>query len=212
MFMFPDTMITRHFALTLAFAVSVFSQESKPIKSLSLQEYETIVEEVLPCPVAHLTESRDFYLCMTIVPPGYRTDERELLVVLTSSAGNIELVLRRPEQAIWRFANEAYANNEAECRSLPGLQIRELHTSDRIAIERIVGRPWQHLVADVVPRGDLFADPTTYRIRARSIAGVVTADLSGPGTVVSRQPSALLSWAERVRKHAEAALQKRREN
>lgn len=201
--MLPDTKMILRLVLALVWVFGVHAQEGIPIKTVTPREYQRIVDQVLPCPSFQIKESRDYQLCMTIIPPGHRLDERELLVVLTSSGGAVEMILRQPEQSIWQFASEASAR-DMDWRN--GLQIRELRTRERTVIDRVVGSSWRRVTADLIPDGDFLMDPTAYKIRAQSITGTTSIDLTGPGAISRRQSSALLRWAEGVRRRSEAAL------
>ena len=180
------------------------AQQMTPLAQVTPVEYEAILKRALRCPEPTLREPRDHALCLVIVPPGHRPNERELLVFLSSVGGRAELLLREPISPLWQLANEAKAAAAPGWDQLPGLKIRTYRSADAAVVSRVAGQSWTKLRTDVVPQGDWFTDPTQYRIRAHTLAGDVSLDLSGPGAAAKVQPSDLLAWAEGVR--ARAAL------
>lgn len=185
------------------------AQESSSRKTtqLTLSDYETVLERVLPCPTTKLRETRDFQLCLLIVPPGHRFDERELLAAFSFRRGTIEMLLIQPEQPLWRYASDLKASGVADWDSLPNLKIKAFRTTDSKLVVHVTGRSWTKLLTQVIPQDDWFMDATLYRIHAQTLVGSVALESRGPGPSARRQPSEVLSWAERVRREAGTILE-----
>ena len=203
-----NTAMTRFVLVSLMLSLvsaDVALTQDRPGAQLTLAEYQSAVERVLPCPDASLRETRDFRLCLLIVPPGHR-EERELLVALTYGAGAFELLLSQPEIGLWRYANEAKDKGKTGWAAFAGLRVRTVKVTDANVIRKIAGRSWTTLTTGVVPQRDWFTDATLYRITAESQVGRIAVELEGPGPSARRQPSELLAWAERVRKQGTELL------
>ncbi|MDQ3280949.1 MAG: hypothetical protein M3Q69_06020 [Acidobacteriota bacterium] len=168
---------------------------------ITVSAYEAFVQQVLPCPAPALRETRDFRLCLLIVPPGHRVDEREMLAVFSFRGGVTEMILTMPDVPLWRYANEGKPNGA-------DLKVRTLRTADPKLVTRVAGTSWTKLTAPVVPQLDWFIDATRYQLHGDSFVGSTAVDLFGPGSSARKQPSELLAWAERVRKQAIAILEK----
>jgi hypothetical protein len=216
MFVLSDTamnLLRRMLIVAAAAGVPLFgcasgqerARESPPV---TVAEYESILQRVLPCPEPGVREARDYQLCLLIVPPGHRIGERELLAAISSTGGSVEMLLVQPEVPLWQLADEAKAGGATDWNRLRGLKIRTFRTRDSKVVTRVAGGSWRELRTEVVPQHDWFMDPTEYRIKGHTLAGDVALDLRGPGASAERQPLELFVWAERLRKQAGAILDK----
>lgn len=186
---------------------SLGQQIADPIPQPAVSEYEAVLDQVLPCPKATLRESRDYQLCLLIVPPGHRGDDRELLMVLSNHNGLIEMALTQPQRPLWRYLSDTTTRGSADGGFLHTLELKTFRTAEAKMIARVAGRSWPTLVTQLIPPRDWFMDATSYRLEGVALNGKVEIELQGPGSSAKRQPSSILSWLERVRKEATVILQ-----
>lgn len=161
-----------------------------------MQQYHEVLRSALPCPEPVLRESRDFQLCLLVIPPGHRADERELLVVLNSRGASQHAMLMQPDQPLWKAMMESDAAT---------VQVKSFAIDDRELIQRLLA-DWSVLTIPLDLNADWFTDPTRYKISVTRGAGSVVVEVAGPGSRSKRQPSRLVKWAEGVRSRAEALL------
>jgi hypothetical protein len=180
---------------------ATFDAESARHESAPIRQYEQLLERVLPCPAPVLRDTTDLQLCLLIIPPGHRENEREMLLVITSKHGQLEATLRRAAVSLWSFIQEDSAET-----SLDGLKVSTVRLVTKGEVEAVIGSSWLKHTIDLMPLRDWFTDPTTYRFQTDTVTAREDVRISGPGRASRRQPSQLLTWAEVVRAKGEKLL------
>jgi len=205
---FHDNETFAHLSSRCYLAARVAGSRSRGRRYVTESEYQELIERVLPCP-ALVSGTDSSQLCLRIVPPGHRLEERELLVVLRARGKELELELIQPEPALAHSAVKAKTAQPEHWMETMEIHLRRWRTSDSKLIEQILGKSWRNTGLRVMPPEVWLTDPTTYYLRAQSMAGTVAIAISGPGSEATRQLSAFLTWAERVRTRAQAMLKER---
>lgn len=181
--------------LLTTFAAAASQGNQTVIATGGLTPYTTLIQRTLPCPDLPPRRPSEFQLCLWILPPGHRVDERELLIIFSRKGDDSTLTLVRPTRSLSQASMSASgAADEITVDSVSVKDARKLH--------RIV-KGWTELRLPVVPLDDWYTDATTYRFESRALTGSVDAELYGPGRSEKHQPTPLLEWAERVRAEAE---------
>lgn len=187
----------------LLLPLHVGAQET--IVTLTDAEYRDVVDRFLPCPSPRVGDDVT-QLCLRIIPPGHRANERELLVTLQVRGGRSYLEWKQPDKSLARVATKAKSSRPTQWLSELKIAVSSMCTSDSHLIESVVGPAWRELTSPILPSDEWFTDPTLYQVRAHSIGGTVAIEMDGPGKKAERQPTPLLIWAEAVRDKAEALL------
>jgi hypothetical protein len=210
MYLQPNTAMTRGLCIALIVLSSAASAAQSPSvpprRELTTKEYENALERVLACPPPQLVETRDFQLCIVVVPPGHRDIERELLVVLMVHKGTRELLITQPERPLGWYAEEAKASDAPAGPFRADVRIKTIRTSDAVVVDRVLGHGWREFALPLLSDADWYIDATRYRLSTQRATGSMTAELTGPGISAKKQPSRLLTWLEAVRRNAELTV------
>ena len=208
MLVFADVAMIRRgialgFFLALACAHPTYGQTV--LTTVTPEEYDALIQRFLPCsPLPRDAEKSQ--LCLRIVPPGHRPAEREVLVEVFSNGDHFRMKITRPERPLARSAKEAKEKYGSTWPAEVRVDLRSREIRNKKLVEQVIGRGWRKVVAEIAPPETWYADPTTYYLRTHAFGGDGVLEWRGPGATVSVQPSAFLTWAEAVRRRAEALL------